>query len=64
MLMRSGAAPACVVAYLTAWSVLAIQRLVAWEIPILGARFALLRYAVSLLLPIAAGYATRLLLGR
>jgi len=50
-----------VVAYLTAWSLLALHRLVAWEVPILGARFALLRFAVSILLPILAGLAVRLI---
>jgi uncharacterized membrane protein YraQ (UPF0718 family) len=58
-LLRGGAGPEAVVAYLTAWSVLAIHRLVAWEVPILGARFALLRYAICALLPIAAGLLAR-----
>lgn len=57
--LRSGAATSAVVAYLTGWSLLAVHRLVAWEVPILGARFALLRYAVSLLLPLLAGLAVR-----
>jgi len=59
--VRSGAATSVVVAYLTAWSLLALHRLVAWEVPILGARFALLRYAVSIVLPLLAGLAVRLL---
>jgi len=59
--VRSGAATSVVVAYLTAWSLLALHRLVAWEVPILGARFALLRFAVSILLPILAGLAVRLI---
>lgn len=61
LLLRSGAAPAAVVAFLTAWSLLAVHRLVAWEIPILGARFAALRYGVCILLPILAGLVTRAL---
>ena len=60
VMIRSGASPPTVVAFLTAWSLLAVHRLVAWEIPILGARFALLRYAVCLALPFLAGLATRL----
>ncbi len=59
VLIRSGAAPAAVVAFLTAWALLAVHRLVAWEIPILGVRFAVLRYAASLLLPILAGLLVR-----
>ncbi len=61
VMLRAGAAPAAVVAFLTAWSLLALHRLVAWEIPVLGARFAAFRYAVSLLLPVAAGLLTRLI---
>lgn len=60
VLLRSGASSAAVVAFLTAWSLLAVHRLVAWETPILGIRFALLRYAVSLALPVVAGLLTRL----
>ena len=62
VLLRGGAAPGAVVAFLTAWSLLAIHRLVAWEAPILGLRFALLRYGISTLLPILAGLLTRALL--
>jgi uncharacterized membrane protein YraQ (UPF0718 family) len=58
-LLRGGAEPAAVVAYLTAWSLLALHRLVAWEVPILGARFALVRYAMCAALPIVAGLLTR-----
>jgi uncharacterized membrane protein YraQ (UPF0718 family) len=58
-LLRSGADPAAVVAYLTAWSLLAVHRLVAWEVPILGARFALVRYAICAALPILAGLLAR-----
>lgn len=60
VLLRAGASNAAVVAFLTAWSLLAVHRLVAWETPILGVRFALLRYGVSLALPVLAGLLTRL----
>jgi len=59
VLRTSGAAAGPVVAYLAGWSLLAIHRLVAWEIPILGLRFAILRYLVSLGLPLAAGLIAR-----
>jgi|AMFO01.1.fsa_nt_gi Predicted permeases len=62
VLLRGGASPGAVVAFLTAWSLLALHRLVAWEVPILGLRFALLRYGISTLLPILAGLGTRALL--
>lgn len=62
VLLRSGAGTPAVVAFLAAWALLALHRLVAWELPILGWRFALLRYAVCLVLPVIAGLGTRLLL--
>jgi len=58
-LLGAGAAPPAVVAYLSAWSLLALHRLLAWEVPILGARFALLRYAICVALPILAGLLAR-----
>ena len=39
VMMRSGAGAGPVVAFLAAWSLLSIHRLVAWEVPILGWRF-------------------------
>jgi uncharacterized membrane protein YraQ (UPF0718 family) len=58
-LLGAGAAPPAVVAYLSAWSLLALHRLVAWEVPILGARFALVRYAICVALPVLAGLLAR-----
>ncbi len=57
VLLRSGAAAGPLVAFVTGWALLAVHRLVAWELPILGWRFALLRWGVSLALPILAGLA-------
>jgi uncharacterized membrane protein YraQ (UPF0718 family) len=59
VMIRSGAGPGPVIAFLSAWSLLALHRLVAWEVPILGWRFAALRYATCVLLPIAAGLIAR-----
>lgn len=58
---RSGAGLAPLVAYVSAWGLLAVHRLVAWEIPILGSQLALLRWGVCLVLPIAAGLLARAL---
>lgn len=58
-LLKSGASPGAVVAYVSAWSLLAIHRFVAWEVPILGLRFALIRWGICLALPIAAGLAAQ-----
>ncbi len=57
VLIRSGAAVGPVVAFVTGWSLLALHRLVAWEAPILGWRFAVLRWGVCLVLPVLAGLA-------
>lgn len=60
-LRASGAAPGPVVAYLVAWSLIALHRFIAWEIPILGARFATFRLVVSLGFPVLAGLLARML---
>jgi uncharacterized membrane protein YraQ (UPF0718 family) len=61
-LLRSGAAPAAVVTFVASWSLLAAHRLFAWEVPILGASFAFMRWGLCLVLPIAAGALTRLVM--
>jgi uncharacterized membrane protein YraQ (UPF0718 family) len=58
-LERSGAGLAPLVAYISAWGLLALHRLVAWEVPILGSQLALLRWSVCLALPVLAGLAAR-----
>ncbi len=52
----AGAHVAASVAFLTSWSVLAIQRLIVWEIPLMGGDFALVRFFASLPLPLLAGW--------
>ena len=59
-LARSGASMGPLVAFVTGWGVLAVHRLIAWELPILGPRLALLRYAICLGVPVAAGLVARL----
>ena len=59
-MLRSGAAPAAIITFLSAWSLISIHRLFAWEIPILGAPFALTRWSLCLALPILVGWAARL----
>ncbi len=61
VLIRNGAGAGPVVAFLSAWSLLALHRLVAWEVPILGWRFAILRYGTCALLPLLAGFVARAL---
>lgn len=54
-LSRAGAAVGPVIAFITAWSVIGISRVIVWELPFLGPEFAVLRYVSSLPLPILAG---------
>ena len=61
VMVRAGAGAGPVVAFLTGWALLAVHRLVAWELPILGPRLAALRYGVSLALPVVAGLLARAL---
>jgi len=60
-LYRTGAAWEVSVAYITSWSVLGVNRVLIWEIPLLGWDFVLLRLAASLPLPLLAGYSARAL---
>lgn len=54
-LSRAGAGQASLVALITAWSLLAVNRTLLFEVPMMGARFTLSRIAVSAPLPILAG---------
>ena len=62
VMLRAGAGPGPVVAFLTAWSLLALHRFIAWEVPILGFPFAASRYAICFGLPVAAGVLARFFL--
>jgi uncharacterized membrane protein YraQ (UPF0718 family) len=59
VMLKSGAAVGPVVSFLTGWSLLAVHRMLAWELPILGPRMTALRYGASLLLPVLAGLIAR-----
>jgi uncharacterized membrane protein YraQ (UPF0718 family) len=59
VMIRAGASIGPVVAFLTGWSLLAVHRTVAWELPILGPRVTALRYGASLVLPVIAGLLAR-----
>jgi len=61
-MIRSGAGVGAVVAFVAAWALLALHRLVAWEVPFLGWRLALIRYGLSLVVPVLLGWAARALL--
>jgi uncharacterized membrane protein YraQ (UPF0718 family) len=55
-LANSGVALAPLVAYMTAWSLFGMQRIISWEAPLLGWRFVLVRVASSLAFPVVAGW--------
>lgn len=63
ILAKAGAAVGPLIAYLTAWSVFAVHRVFAFEIPMMGTRFAVLRLVSSLVLPFIAGILAMLLDG-
>lgn len=52
------------VAYLTAWSLMGLQRLIMWELPFLGPQVVLIRVAVSFFFPFVAGWLSELLWNR
>lgn len=62
-LYMAGADRGALVAYLTSWSLLGFQRVMVWELPLMGVDFALLRSFANLPLPIIAGLLARWLPG-
>ena len=55
ILYKAGAGIPPLIAFITAWSVFAFHRIVMYEIPVMGIRFAMLRLLSSLILPPLAG---------
>ena len=52
------------VAYLTAWSLFGLQRVIMWEIPFLGVKIVAVRVAASLFFPFLAGWISEIIWGR
>lgn len=59
---HAGAGPAQMIAFLTGWSLLTVHRILTYEAPLMGVRFAAIRFAASLPLPVVAGVAALLLI--
>lgn len=59
VMLRHGAAHSAIVAFVVSWSLLAVHRFVAWEVPILGLPFASVRYLACIAVPIALGLVLR-----
>jgi uncharacterized membrane protein YraQ (UPF0718 family) len=55
-LANSGAGMAALVAYMTSWSLFGIQRIIAWEAPLMGWHFVVVRVLPSLAFPVVAGW--------
>ena len=60
-LFLAGADVGAVIAFLTAWSVIGVHRIVVWELPLLGPEFVIVRVLTSLPLPVLAGALARVL---
>ncbi len=60
VLANSGMALGPLVAYMTAWSLFGMQRIIAWEAPLMGWRFVMVRVIPSLAFPVIAGWLVKL----
>ena len=56
VLANSGAGLPSLVAYMTAWSLFGVQRIIAWEAPLLGWKFVAVRVIPRLIFPVVAGW--------
>src|SRR5205823_12982394 len=56
VLANSGMALGPLVAHMTSWSLFGVQRIIAWEAPLLGGRFVLVRVVPGLAVPVIAGW--------
>jgi uncharacterized membrane protein YraQ (UPF0718 family) len=57
----AGADAGALIAYLTAWALIGLNRLIVWELPLMGAEFTVIRTLACLPLPILAGLIARAL---
>ncbi len=55
----AGADRGILVTYITSWALLAVQRIIVWDLPFMGAEFSAIRFLVCLPLPILAGIIAR-----
>jgi uncharacterized membrane protein YraQ (UPF0718 family) len=60
VLANSGMALGPLVAYMTSWSLFGMQRIIAWEAPMMGWHFVFVRVIPSLAFPVIAGYLVKL----
>ena len=55
----AGADRGILITYITSWALLAVQRIIVWDLPFMGAEFSAIRFVVCLPLPILAGMIAR-----
>lgn len=55
----AGADRGILITYITSWALLAVQRIIVWDLPFMGAEFSAVRFLVCLPLPILAGMIAR-----
>lgn len=60
VLANSGMALGPLVAYMTSWSLFGMQRIIAWEAPLMGWHFVGVRVASSFFFPVLAGWLVKL----
>jgi len=53
---QSGAGLPSLVAYMTSWSLFGLQRIIAWEAPLMGWKFVVTRVVSSIAFPVLAGW--------
>ncbi len=59
VLAGAGADRGALVAYITSWTLNGFQRVLVYEVPLLGPDFALMRTLITLPMPLLAGWVTR-----
>ena len=55
----AGADRGTLITYITSWALLAVQRIIVWDLPFMGAEFSATRFLVCLPLPVLAGMLAR-----
>jgi len=58
-LFSAGAEVGALIALMTSWGIVSLQRMLIWELPFLGPEFAITRYLICLPLPVLAGWLAR-----
>jgi uncharacterized membrane protein YraQ (UPF0718 family) len=59
VLGSAGADRGALIAYITSWAMLGLQRVLVWDVPFMGAEFSLTRLLICLPLPVIAGLIAR-----